>query len=165
MEPYIDPILKKYADLVAANTSIFKKVFFGDPIRIASVNIPALIISKNATRVGNFNNAQDGHEMDIVMTVVVDVRDTLNEDNAIVAGVNELYNIVEGRQADTYELKPTSLLAILRHNVELDTGKNLRTDLDTITSAEYGITVDKRAESSYAIEAQVRFTANYIQLR
>lgn len=162
---YQDPILRKYADLILANTNAFKRVYFGDPIRIGASELPALILAKVDSNVGNLSNAEDLHEVRISLTVVTDVRDTISDDKTMVSGVNALYNLMEGRQEGTYQLKPTSLLYILRHNVEVDVANNLRTDLSGRTRVDYGMTMDKRAPSSWSIEGTVEITATFSQVR
>lgn len=162
---YQDPILKKYADLIKSQTNVFKRIYFGDPIRIGASEYPALILAKVDTTVSNHSNAEDEYQIRISMTIVMDVRDTISDDKEMVKGVNSLYNLVEGRNADDYTLKPESILNILRHNVELDSGKNLRTDLSTQSRVDYGMTINKRAPESWGIEATIEFTTNFIQNR
>lgn len=164
-EQYQDPVLKKYVETIESATKVFKRVYYGDPVRIGVSELPALIIAKVDTRVSNKSNIEDMHEMAISLTVVTDVRDSVSDDKDMVRGVNSLYDIMEGRDADTYELKTSSLLYIIRHNVEIDPGKNLRTDLNTISRIDYGMTMDKRKESSWSIEGMLQITANFTQPR
>jgi hypothetical protein len=165
MTPYIDPIMKKYVDLIQANTSAFKSVYYGDPIRVGVSELPCLIVAKIDTRVSNMTNQEDLHEMRLSFTVVTDIRDTLSEDKHMVAGVNALYNLLEGRLDETYQLNPKSLLGILRHNVEIDPANNLRTDLKTITHVDYGMTMGKRKEGAWAIEGMLQLTGTFSQIR
>ena len=162
---YQDPILKKYADLVKQNTSVFKRIYFGDPIRIGQSELPALILAKIDTRVGTFDNTQDKHEIRISLTVVTSVNDTFNDDRTMVAGVNSLYNLIEGRDPSTYALLPQSLLGIIRHNVELDSANNLRTDLNSMSRVDYGMTMGKRKEGAWSIEGTLELTSHFIQNR
>jgi len=164
-QEYKDPIMKKYADLIRANTDIFKEIYFGDPVRIGSSSLPALIISKVSTTVSNFTNAEDMHAVRLSFTVVSDVRDTINDDKTMVRGVNSLYNLMEGRDDATYQLKHNSLLYILRHNVELDVQQNLRTDIATMSTIDYGMTMGKRQEGMWSIEGTVDIIANFTQVR
>ncbi len=156
--------MKKYGDLVASNTDRFKRIYYGDPIRIGVSELPALVIAKVETLVANHTNVEDTHAVRMSMTVVTDVRDTINEDKTMVRGVNDLYNLMEGRDA-SYKLLTNSLLYILRHNVELDIALNLRTDLSTMTRVSYGMTMDKRKENAWSIEGTVEFVAHFIQVR
>jgi hypothetical protein len=164
MDEYKDPILKKYANLIEGATKAFKQIYYGDPIRIGVSSLPALVLAKIDTRVGNMTNQEDMHQIRISLTVVTDVRDTINEDKTMVSGVNALYDLMEGRNAD-YTLKSTSLLYILRHSVELDPGKNLRTDLNSMSRIDYGMTMGKRQENSWSIEGTLELTANFTQPR
>lgn len=162
---YQDPILKKYADTIHAANKQFKRVYFGDPMRVGVSETPALILAKVDTNVINMTNVEDRHAVRISLTVVSDIRNTISDDKLMVSGINSLYDIMEGRDEDTYELKPSSLLYVIRHNVEIDVGKNLRTDLSTITRIDYGMTFDKRLPNSWAIEGMLEFIATFTQVR
>lgn len=162
---YKDPIIAKYQELIeAAMPGVFKGVYQGDPIRIPKSSMPALIISKSLTRVGNLTNAEDQHEVSLILSVVTDLRDEINDDKEIVPGVAQLYSIIEGRD-EQYKLKTDSILHVLRSNILVDAALNLRTNLGSITTANFGLTVGKRALDSYAVEGQVEFVATYSQLR
>jgi hypothetical protein len=164
IEEYQDPVLKKYIELIKSATNVFKAVYYGDPIRIPQSSLPALIVSKLDTRVTKLTNVEDEHEIHISFTIVANIRDTISEDKTMAAGTNSLYNMMEGRNAN-YTLKDDALLNILRHTIDIDTAYNLRTDLKTITSVDYGMTVGKRGPDSYAMEAVVSIVAHYNQLR
>lgn len=162
--PYIDPVIKKYMDIVKAANPLVKTFYQGDPIRVPVSNLPALIISKTETRVSNHTNSEDEHGIQMTMTLITDIRKDIGDDKQIVAGINTLYDMLEGRDAQ-YKLKSTSLLNILRTNAELDIAYNLRTDLVTVTRIDYGMTVGKRDQDAWAIEGTIQFVANFNQLR
>lgn len=167
MSNYKDPIIQKYFDLIKANTSKYKMFYQGDPIRIPVSALPCVILSKRETRVGHFSNAQDEHGIQLVMTIVTDIRQDLStseNDAKVVEGVATLYDLVEGRNAD-YTLRPDSILAVLRTNREVDAPNNLRTDLNTITRVDYGETLRDRAQELWSIEARVEFVAQFVQNR
>lgn len=161
---YQDPVLKKYGQLIESS-KLFKSIFYGDPIRIGSSELPALIIAKIDTRVGKFTNSEDAHEMRISFTAVTDVRDTIGEDKEMVRGVNSLYNLMEGRQESTYQLKTDSLLYILRHNEVVDAANNLRTDLSSVSKIDYGMTIGKRKDAAWSIEGTLEITSSFTQVR
>lgn len=163
-QEYTDPIMKKYADVIRSASSLFKRVYYGDPIRIGNSELPALIIAKVDTRVANHSNVEDLHAIRLSFTVVSDVRDTISDDKEMVRGVNSLYNLMEGR-GDDYKLKTNSLLYILRHNVEIDVANNLRTDLNTMTSVDYGMTMGKRKDGAWSLEGTLEVVANFTQVR
>lgn len=167
MEIYKDPIMKKYFDLITGivGEGVFKGLYYGDPIKIPQTRLPALIISKDESRMSVLSNVEDEHLMAFTLTVVSDIRAEINDDKEIAPGVASLYNIIEGREDDTLKLKTKSILHILRNNVDVDTSLGLRTDLGSITRADYGLTVGKRANDAWAIEAQVEFIAHFTQLR
>ena len=167
MNLYRDPISKKYIDLIVGivGEGFFKGIYYGDPIRIPVSNLPALIISKDETRIGNITNTEDQHLMAFMITVITDIRNDINDDKAIAPGTASLYDIIEGREEDTLKLKTKSLLHILRNNVDVDTTLGLRTDLGSITRADYGLTIGKREIESWAIEASIEFIAHFTQAR
>ncbi len=167
MEIYKDPIIKKYIDLIQSvvGTSFFKGVYYGDPIRVPVSRLPALIISKDETRVSNLTNADDEHLIALTLTVITDIRADINDDTEIAPGTSTLYDIMEGRESDTLKLKTKSLLHILRNNLSVDTSLGLRTDLESITRVDYGMTVGKREQEAWAVEAQLEFIAHFTQLR
>jgi hypothetical protein len=164
---YSDPILEKYIELIKDHNGDIKSYYQGEPIRIANSMLPCLIISKTATNAGPLSNSQDGHEIGLRITIITDVRKDLSSeesDTEIVKGVASLYDLMEGRNAD-YSLKSTSILDILRSNIEVDIGNNLRTDLGSITRVDYGSTFRDRAPEQWTIEARVDFTCDFLQIR
>lgn len=163
-EIYRDPILQKYIALIESKTRRFKRIYFGDPVRIGVSELPALIIAKIDTTIKNLSNVEDLHEVRLSFTVVTDIRETINDDKTMVAGVNSLYNLIEGRNAN-YTLQTESLMGILRHNVEIDTVNNLRTDLNTMSRVDYAMTMGKRQPGAWAIEGVVDVMANFTQIR
>lgn len=166
MQPYTDPIIKKYRELIEeAMPGVFKSFYQGDPLRIPKSSMPALIISKSQTRVAPHTNAEDEQEIALILSVIVDLRDEIKDEKELTPGIAQLYDIIEGREDTTYKLKTKSILNILRTNISVDTAYNLRTDLGSITNVNYGLTIGKRALDSYAVEGQVEFMATYTQLR
>lgn len=162
-EEYIDPVMKKYGDLIQASNR-FKRIYYGDPVRIATSELPALVIVKVATQASFHTNGEDLHAMRLSFTVVTDVRETISEDKTMVRGVNELYNLMEGRQAN-FQLNADSLLYLLRHNQVLDAANNLRTDLSTMSTIDYGMTMGKRQEGAWSIEGTLEVTSTFTQIR
>lgn len=166
MTPYVDPVIKKYQELIeAAMPGVFKGKYQGDPVMIPASRLPALIISKGSTRVGPLNNVQDEHGQQMILTVVTDIRDEINDETQVVPGIAQLYDILEGREDGTYKLKANCVLNILRSNILVDAAQDLRTDISTVTQVDYGMTVGKRERDAYAVEGQVQFVAHYLQQR
>jgi hypothetical protein len=165
---YQDPIIAKYIQLLKAHAGgAIKEFYQGEPIRIPSSNYPCALISKRETRVGPISNAEDQHEIALSITIIADVRNDLSTESGAknaVAGIATLYDIMEGRNAD-YTLKDTSILDILRSNLEVDAGQNLRTDLGSITRVDYGTTLRDRAQEQWSIEARVDYVAVLQQTR
>ena len=167
MTIYRDPIIKKYFDLIEGIVGVgtFKRFYYGDPIRIPISNLPALIISKDETGVGNITNVEDQHLMSLILTVVTDIRDDISDDKTMAPGTNRLYEIIEGREASTLKLQTKSILHILRNNLDVDISLGLKTNLGSVTRVDYGLTVGKRDKEAWSTEAQVGFIAEFTQLR
>jgi hypothetical protein len=167
MEPYSDPVITKYIDLVKAHTGAYKIIYQGDPTKIPNSLLPCLIVSRSQTRADNISNAQDEHKMSLVFTVVANIRGDLStsDDSAeITKGVSTLYNLVEGRNSDL-TLTDTSLLGILRSHELVDANLGLRTDLDSPTLIDYGETLRSRSPELWSIEARLEIVAEFIQTR
>jgi hypothetical protein len=165
---YRDPVIAAYIALLKEKAGGSIKEFYqGDPIRIPTTNYPCVMVSKRQTRVGPVSNAEDGHEIGLTITVIADVRNDLTTDSgaqSAVAGVATLYDIIEGRDADM-TLKDTSILGILRSNLIVDATCDLRTDLGSITTADYGATQRGRSPESWSIEGRVDIVSTFHQVR
>jgi hypothetical protein len=161
---YSDPVIEKYIALIEANTSAYKRFYQSDPIRLPASMLPCCIISKTETRIGPITSAEDRHEMQLTLTVVTDMRAEIRDEKDIAPGTARLYELIEGRD-DTLQLKSDAILDILRTNLLVDASLGLRTDLETITQAEYGLTVGKRAPEQWAVEASVSFISHFVQTR
>lgn len=164
---YTDPIIKKYIDLIKTKAGKIKYFYQGEPTRIPVSNLPCCIISKAQTNVGFLTNAEDGHEIGLKIILVTDIRQELStseNDNHVIEGVANLYDLIEGRNED-YTLKDTSILGILRTNQLLDVANNLRTDLSTITRVDYGETLQNRDPAEWRIQAQIELVAHFTQVR
>lgn len=165
MDIYRDPVIKKYIELIESKTKVFRRFFYGDPIRVPASLLPACIISKTETRVGKLTNAEDEHGMQMILTVITDIRPEIRDENDIAPGVASLYQIMEGRDATTLALNTDAILHILRNNIMVDVTTGLRTDLDTITRVDYGMTIGKRDPEAWSVEGQVSFVSHFTQVR
>lgn len=159
---YQDPIIAKYRQLIEDHSSVFRAIYQGDPIVIPQTMLPALIIAKADTQVSHFTNQEDQHAVRMVLTVVTDLRSEISSDNTLVAGIAKLYEVIEGRNED-FTLKDGSILSILRTYREVDPDHDLRTDIGTISVSSFGPVLGNRDKESYSVEAQVTFTAHFIQ--
>lgn len=161
----VDPIIKKYFDLIKATNAGFKGYYYGDPVRVPTSMMPALIGARRMTNAMQSTNSEDEHQIQLVFTVVTDIRKDISDETTLVAGWNSLYDLVEGRDPKTLLLKPQSLLYILRHNISIDTPHQLWTDIRTPTKVDYGLVANKRLPGAWSIEAAVTTTANLVQFR
>lgn len=172
MAIYEDPVVKAVIDTIKDNNSTIKTYYQGDPFMIPRDYLPACIVSKNETTIPNLDSEEDEHQMDIVITVVTDIRENFlasdieGKDNLLVPGYSELYDIMEGRNSTTLKLKTTSIANIVRANRAMGTSNRaLDVDLRGETRINYGITLGKRGENTLSIEANLFTTLHFIQIR
>ncbi|CCD89850.1 protein of unknown function [Bradyrhizobium sp. ORS 285] len=161
----MDPLIQKYIELIKANTSAFKTFYVGDPIAIPASNMPALIITRQSTAAQPATNAEDLHKLTLQFCVVADVRSTITDDKTLVPGYQLLYDLMEGRDPSTLQLKSGSLLNILRHNIDIDQAHQIWTDIDTPTRIQYATYQNKRGSPSWSIEGTLSAVASIVQLR
>jgi hypothetical protein len=163
--PTPDPILKMYVDLITSKTKVFRGIYFGDPVRIPVSMLPALIAAKKGTLTSPFSNTEDVHKTTLVFTVVTDIRADFSDETTMVPGNATLYDLMEGRDSTTMALKVTSLLGILRSNVNIDQEHQVWTDIDTPTRIDYGLVMNKRQQPSWSIEGALTTVASIVQSR
>lgn len=164
--PYKDPVISAYIALIKQYTgTTIKRFYQGDPIRVPVSAMPAMIISKRMTETRSTTNAEDFHKVTLVITVISDIRQDISMDSALVPGMATLYDIMEGRDPTTLKLKTSSLLSIIRHNVDVNAQLQLFTDVDTPTKIDYALTLGKRGEDSFGIEATLTTVCTCIQVR
>lgn len=161
----VDPIIQKYIDLIKANTKAFKAYYVGDPIRIPVSMMPCLIIARRGTSTEPFSNTEDIHSIQLVFTVVSDIRKDISDETTLTPGNGTMYDLMEGRDPVTYLLKPQSLLGILRKNVNVDRAHQIWTDIKSATRIEYGLLINKRQENSWSIEGSITAQVSVVQTR
>ncbi len=165
MSVYRDPIIERFIELIKAVEGVaFKSYYHGDPLVIPKSNLPALLISKDNTPIGDASNAEDYHRPRFVFTVVTDIREQIGSpaDGDIVVADSMLYDIFEGRNED-FSLKETALVAILRKNHEI--GNDTHIDLRSELIPDYGFSFGKRGERSWAVEGMLTIDLYREQLR
>lgn len=161
-DPIIAAIVKRVRD---ATGNAFKEFYQGDPIRIPVSKMPALIIARRQTSTSYITNAEDQHEVTFAITVVTDIRKDISLDTALVPGMATLYDLIEGRDPTTLQLKPSSLMAILRHNVDINENLQVYADVSMPTKVDYGMTMGKRAEDSFSVEGVITTVMTCVQFR
>lgn len=163
---YKDPVINAYIALIKQYTgNTIKKFYQGDPIRIPVSNMPAIIVAKRMTESSSATNAEDQHKVVLVITVVADIRKDISMDTSLVPGMASLYDIMEGRDPATLQLKTSSLLSIIRHNVDVNQQLQLFIDVGTPTKIDYSMTLGKRGEDMFGIEAALTTVCTCIQVR
>jgi hypothetical protein len=162
---YRDPVVQKYLDLIKNNTSGIKGFYNGLVDKIPESLLPAVIITIETTEANQISNVEDEHKINLNLIYVADIRQTLN-DSVFVNGFNNVIDALVGRYTTgtPYALKGSSILNILRNNLELDTSNNLRTDVGSFSVATPS-QIAQRWAGWYNVEGSIRFQANFIQTR
>lgn len=165
---YQDSIIKKYLTLIEDNTEGVRGFYNGLTSKIPRSQLPAIMISIETTEVDEFSNIEDEHRVNLVLTYIGDIRDSI-EDSHLITTLSEVLDALVGREEETsatpYALKTTSILHILRHNLNVDSSNNLRTDVGSVTVVTPGEISPGRFPGMYSTEGTVRFQAHFTQLR
>lgn len=167
---YQDPIITKLIENFKNNLiqdgqdrRYIKTYYYGDPLIIPKSNLPSICISKDVTSISDESNAEDQHKINMYLTLVTDIRDFMDDDMADVnVGESIMWDIMEGRNED-YTLREDTILYVIRNNTGI--GNNALIDASEAIVADYGYTLGKRGEKSYALEAYVRIPVFVNQFR
>lgn len=164
MALYKDPILDKLETLINANDGGAIKTFIkGDLVVVPKADLPALLLVKESTEVGNESNAEDYHKMNIVLTLIVDVRDYFEDTPRNVhVGDQKMNDVFEGRNSN-FTLKTTAIIDILRKNANLT--NNAHIDMEAPMNVSYDFTIGKRGPRTWSQEANLTISVYYTQLR
>ena len=160
---YTDPIIQCYLDLIKEKTTNIKAFYNGIVGEIPSSMLPAIMISIEKTEAEEMSNVEDEHRISLVLTYISDIRPTLDF-SALVSKFNEVLDALAGRQSN-YSLKTTSILYILRNNLNIDTDNNLRTDVRSFSVMTPNEIASGRWPGNFNVEGSIRFNAHYIQER
>lgn len=163
--PYIDPIVQKYLDLIKANTTGIKGFYNGFVVKIPASMLPAVMIDIETTEADNFSDAEDVHRIGLVLVYIADIRQSLEESPLVVAGLNKVKEALVGRENADYKLKTTSILHLLRNNLNIDSGNNLRTDVGSFSVVTPSEVATGRFPGLFSAEGTIRFTAHFTQER
>ena len=168
MPQYEDPIIAKYLTLIEDNTEGIKGFYNGLVAKIPSSMLPAVMISIESTEIDEFSDAEDEHRINFVLTYIGDIRDSI-EDSHLVTTLSEVLDALTGREEEgsstPYALRTTSILHILRNNLNVDTSNNLRTDVGSVTVVTPSEIATGRFPGYYTAEGTVRFQAHFTQIR
>lgn len=164
MPNYNDPIIQKYLDLIKDNRSDIKRFFNGIVTKVAASECPCIMIGIDNLEINDFSNVEDEHRINLILTLVTDVRRNFADTVRIDDGISKVVEILTGRESD-YKLKNESILNILRNNVSIDTTNNLRTDIGTITAVTPKEVAIGRMPDYWSAEGSIKFQAHFIQER
>lgn len=161
---YRDPAIAKLIEKLNAEgpAKLKGKYYIGDPMIVAESLLPICFISKDKTGISNHTNAEDAHNMPIVINVVGKFANDLNNKSFVQAGTSMLYEMCEARN-DSYDLLPSSIAYILRKYQVLDSANKLYIDHDTETDIDYVLSPPSR-RGIFSTEAVIRLTLRNNQL-
>lgn len=97
----------------------FKMYFFGDPIDIASQQMPCIIVAKERGSIEVGPTGMDENTEEIVITVVVNKRDEIGKPTHERPAHRTVMELVEGRDATTGEFLPNTVMGVLRKSITL----------------------------------------------
>ncbi len=161
---YKDPIVQKYLDLIEDNRSDIKKFFNGIVTKVAASECPCIMIGIDNVEVADFSNVEDEHGINLILTLVTDIRKNFADTVRIDNGISKVVEMLVGRQSN-YQLEEKSILNIIRNNVSIDTTNNLRTDIGTITAVTPKEVAIGRMPDYWSAEGSIKFKAHFIQER
>ena len=164
MAQYKDTIIQKYLDLIKDNTTGIKGFFNGLIAKIPASSLPAVIIDIDRTEVDEFSNDEDVHKVELILIYIADIRRSFEEASSVIAGLNNVKEILVGRESN-YTLKSTSILDILRSNLNIDSSNNLRTDVGGFSVVTPNEVAAGRFPGQHSAEGSIRFTAHFVQER
>lgn len=157
-DKYRDPVIEKILDLLKeANIKGIKKYHNGDRLIGPKREMPYLSIAKSNTKVSPASNLEDQHIIQMTLTVVYDWTKDLNQSSELVAGANGLYELMEGRDPVTYQLREDSVLGVLRKNETLGNKAWIAVGDGEVAEVQYGLGVNRRGPGIFSTEAIIKF--------
>jgi hypothetical protein len=161
---YRDPVIELLKSVLNAHgpAALQNKYFTGDPLVVAKSRLPAVFITRDVTRITNEDVVNDRHDMAIVLNVVQDLTADFNQAFDQLNSSVTLYRWIEGRNAD-YTLRSDSLLYILR-NYQETIANNMWINMAEAVEASYGVTVNKRGNGIYSVEAVIHVLITALQM-
>jgi hypothetical protein len=155
---YKDPLIQLVIDKLDADgpSKLQSRYINGDVLMPNQSELPIAYVAKDTVKMGAASNMEDEHIHSLVLTVILDMKQDLNEVYDMVAGTPELYEMVEARDDVTYQLKADTLLYNLRKSQQLadKTWIGVRDTVDV----NYGIGIARRGPGIFSVEASIRFT-------
>lgn len=155
-DPIVQKILDKFED--EGPQELKGHYYNGDVTDVPKEELPVCSLAKDNLIVEPASNMEDEHRISLVANVIIDWTQDLNRDFNIVAGSQQLYDLMEGRN-DDYTLKPTSLLYILRKYQKLDTNLWLSVGQGERVNGDYGLAEGRRGPGIFSLEGVLRFNA------
>lgn len=155
MSVYRDPVLLKLRDVLNqyGPKQLKNRYYFGDPLIVNASELPACFMSIDSQTVDNVTNAELETRIFVVLNVVYDHRRDLMQALDNIESHMSIVDLIGGRNED-YSLKADSILGCLRAHEDLDT--KLWIDVGSLSTADYGVGVEKRGPGIYTAEGIIR---------
>ena len=145
-------IIDRIITILEANVKTprnIKKVYKGDPVFIPNVNMPAITVNPQETRIIRLDSCQDYKEQIISIVVILDARTYFNTSDSE-TGLFELAKIMEEEES-TGRIKSDTILGALRENFYDDRAYIHKTENESVS---YGF-----AEREFpTIDCELTFT-------
>ena len=164
---YKDPIIKRLITVLNAEgpPALKNRYYYGDPIMVAKSVLPACFITKDETLITAETNMEDRNAVRLVLNVVYDLTRDFNKSLEQITGANSLYEMMEGRDATTYNLLPNTIAYVLRKYQTLDGSGKLWIDIDTETSVDYGVRLEQRGPGIYTVEGVISCVVRHVEVK
>lgn len=162
---YKDPIIAKVIEMFEQNgpSTLSGKWHHGDLLMPEQSDLPLGYVTKDQTLMQPATTMENEHLQLMVATVIFDATDDLDASYGMVAGMSDLFELMEGRYAfddpnpaKRYMLKPDTLLYQARNSQQIDT--NMWIGVGTPVQINYGLGVGRRGPGMFSVEANMRFT-------
>ena len=132
-----------------------KGIYIGDPWILPESAMPCLMISPNRTDTDVADNQRDIHTHFIDVSLVIDARQFFDATPETMVGANFLMETMEN-ETSTGEIDPSSLLGVLRDNLDLGTNRFIQ----NVSGIDY--TVRRRTEQLITLESVMHIQVQYI---
>ena len=155
---YEDAVIKKLIEKfeLEGPAKLARKYRYGDIFVMPKSDLPLVTIAKTGTITTPASNMESEYMMSMAINVIYDFTSDLRQDRTLQAGINSVYDLIEGRD-ENYQLKPESLLYILQKYQVLDNNLWIMAAPNDRIETVYGIGNQRRGPGIFSVEGLIRF--------
>jgi len=163
---YNDPILQAIIDLLDkyGPKKLKGRWHSGDSMCIPKNILPCGFVCYDNEMVRDIANGTLRNTMTIQITVAVDMTRERSVPAARADSHEQVVEFVAGKDKNTWQLKPDSVLGALRANQSLYETKNFWIEVGTESTVNYGIGMEKRGAGIITAEGVITIQATYDQV-